>query len=429
MKLTVALAPHLRRAGLVISIVSLVAIAFATLTPEPADDIGSHFCLVCGSFGGVSALLNVFLFVPLGVGLALSGWPAKRALLCMCALSVLIETAQLVIPGRDSTLGDVLTNSFGGALGFAIGRYAFTLLRPSPRIALALCMGWSAVWLGIQTISGFGLSLAIPNSEYYGQIARRLGNFEQFRGRVLRASIADIEVSDTRFENNAEMRELLLRGATVTTTVVPSNPTHNIAPIVRVADARDREIVLLAQSGKDLVFGVRTGAAVLRLRPPFFAVADVFPAVSSGNVGPAADAVTVSARYSTRGVSVNTQTAGTSFERRIPITASLGWTMLMPFQWRIEGTNIELVLSAIWIACLLLPLGYWGGGMTRLSGGRDATRVRMTAVPIALVLLYLGLVVVPQSFGVTAAPLTEWLAALTGIFSGAGLASRANGAF
>jgi hypothetical protein len=425
MKSTVALTPHLRRLGLVITIVSLAAIAFATLMPQPDDTIGSHFCLVCGLVGGVSAILNVFLFVPLGIGLALSGWSAKRALIGMGALSVLIEIAQLGIPGRDSTLGDVLTNSLGGALGLVIGRYAFTLLRPSPRVALALCIGWSAVWLGIQTISGFGLSPAIPTTNYYGQIAPRVGNFEQFHGHVLRASIAGIGVSDTRFENNAEVRDLLLRGATVTTTVVPSSPTHGIAPIVRIADERDREMALLAQSGKDLVFGVRTGAEVLRLRPLFFAVADVFPAVLSGNTGTASDEITVGARYSAREASVNAQTARATHEHRIPIAASLGWTMVMPFQWYIEGTSTESVLSLTWVACLLIPLGYWGIAMTRASPGRHAARVRMAAVPVTLVLLlYLGLVVLPESFGVTATSFSEWLAALTGIVLGGALGLR-----
>jgi hypothetical protein len=407
---------------LVITIATLAAIAYATLLPAPASDVGSHFCLVCGLVGGVSAVLNVFLFVPLGIGLALSGWSAKRALIGMCVLSVLIETVQLVIPGRDSTIGDVLTNSVGGALGFAIARYAFTLLRPSPRIALALCVGWSAVWLAVQTISAFGLSPVFPKSDYYGQIAPRLGNFEQFQGRVLRASIGDIGVSDKRFENNAKVREVLLGGAPLTTTVVPSAATHDIAPIVRVADASEREIVLLAQNGEDLVFGVRTGAGVLRLRPPFFAVTDVFRGVSRGDSGLATDTVTLGARYSAREVAINTQSVGRSHERRIPITASLGWTMLMPFQWYIEGTSTELFLSAVWIACLLIPLGYWAVGIARVSARRDITRIRVMVVSIALVLLYLGLVVVPQYFGVTGAPLVVWLAALTGILSGAALA-------
>src|ERR1700716_4152161 len=117
MKTTVAPTPHLRRVGWIITIASAVVIAFATLLPEPPGPVVSHFCLVCGSFGTVDAMLNIVLFVPLGIGLGLTGVPGKRALLAICALSALIETAQFfVMSGRDSTLGDVLTNTAGGAL-------------------------------------------------------------------------------------------------------------------------------------------------------------------------------------------------------------------------------------------------------------------------------------------------------------------------
>jgi hypothetical protein len=371
--------------------------------------------------GGVNGVLNVFLFVPLGFGLALSGFPGKRAVIAMCALAALIETAQfLVIPGRNSTIGDVLTNSLGGALGFAIGRFAPTLLRPSPRIALALSTCWIAVWLAIQTVSAFGFAPVFPKSDYYGEIAPQLGNFEPFIGSVVRANIADVIVPDTRFPDSRKVRDLLRRGAMVTTTIVPARPTRSIAPIVRVADDRHREIVLLAQNAENLVFGVRTGAAVLRLRPPAFALPGVLPAMSPRDNGLTTDTLTVSARYSANELWMSTQ-ARRSYHRRIPISASLGWTLILPFQWFIEGTPIELIVSAVWIACLLLPIGYWGVGVARLKREHDAARTWMTAVSIALVLLYIGLVAIPHAFGVNAAQPIDWLAALSGILVGSAL--------
>jgi hypothetical protein len=423
MNMTVAPTPHLRRAGLVITIAALIAIGFETLTPQPGAASGSHFCLVCGPLGGVNSVLNVFLFMPLGIGLAFSGMRAKRAILAMCALSALIETAQLlVIPGRYSTLGDVITNSVGGALGFAIGLYAFALLRPSLRGGVALSVVWAAFWLAIQTAVAFGFSPAIPSSELYGEIAPRLGNLEPFRGEVVRASIGDVLVPDTRFSDSRKVRDLLLRGAAIATTVVPAGPTLDIAPIVRIADTGEQEIMILAQSGKDLVFGVRTGATVLRLRPPFFAVANALEATpqSERTPAPTPDTLTVSARYSSRDVWINTR-AGT-VDRRIRIPASLGWTMLLASQWFIEGTLFERIASAIWIACLLLPIGYWGGRVAGFRGARDATRIRIATVFSALLLLYLGLVAVPKAFGVTSSPLGDWLAALAGIVFGVGLA-------
>jgi hypothetical protein len=342
----------------------------------------------------------------------------------MCALSALIEAAQLmVIPGRDATIGDVLTNSLGGALGFAVARNIFILLRPAPRMAVVLGIGWSAVWLTIQTASSFGFSPTLPRSEYYGQIARCLGNAEPFSGRVLSARIGDVVVPDMQFNNSSRVRDLLIGGATLTTTLSPPVSADAMTPIVRIADGSEREILVLAQNVTDMVFGVRTGAAVLRLRPPLFGLADVFPAGSHGDGGLTSDTVTVSARYSAGELWVITPWK-TSSDRRIPITASLGWTLLMPFQWFIEGTRFELLVSAIWTACLLSPMGYWAARIFRFPHPYITAGIRMLAMPIVLLLLYLGLFVVPQEFGLSAAPASDWLAAFTGIIMGAALAPR-----
>jgi hypothetical protein len=424
MKSTVAPAPHLRRAGFVVVIVSLAAIAFATLLPEPTPAVGSILCIVCGTAGTVSAILNVFLFMPLGIGLSLSRIPGKRALFGMFALSVLIETAQyFVIPGRYSTIGDVLTNTLGGALGFAISQYAFSLLRPPPRLALVLSFAWTVLWLGIQTTSAYGFSPAIPRSGYYGEIAPSLGDFEQFHGAVINASIGDLGIRDSHYSESERARDLLLRGAPLRTTIVPDEHTSGVAPIVRIADDDEREVVLLGQQGDNLVFGIRTGAAVLRLRPPYFSLPDAFAASPSGDSGTRKDTLSVSARYSTREVVISGNTR-TGVERHIPITASLGWTMLLPFQWFIEGTRIEHLVNIIWIVCLVLPIGYWGTWFVRCDRAREARRNPMLAVPIALVVLYCGLVLVPQAFGASAALAMDWLAALAGMLSGGVLATR-----
>ena len=149
--------------------------------------------------------------------------------------------------------------------------------------------------------------------------------------------------------------------------------TRDIAPIVRVADADQREIVLLAQYADNLIFGVRTGAAVLRLRPPLFELPDAFSSVLSGDSGLTTDTLILGARYSAREVWMHRQTR-TSYGHRIPLTASLGWTMLLPFQWLIEGTRTELVVSAIWVACVLLPIGYWGGCVARFPRAHQAVQ-------------------------------------------------------
>ena len=424
MQTTVAPTPHVRWRGLAITIASLLAIGVATLLPEPGQSMRQHSCLVCGSFGGVDAFLNVLLFIPLGIGLALFGIAGRRALLAVCALSVVIETTQfLVIPGRDSTVGDVVTNTIGGALGFALVRYSLVLLRPSPRIATIITICWCATWLSIQAISSYGLAPSLPESQYYGQIARAIGNLAVFEGRVISASADDVAIPNWDLSDSRPIRRALLNGAPVVAMVVAAGPTQGIAPIVRVADAEQREIVVLAQAQENLLFGIRTGADALRLRSPMFALRNAFPSdVGHGSI--ASDVLTLSGRYSAGGVTMSAQTARTTKHRREPVTTSLGWTLVLPFNWAIEGTRAELVVSCIWTAAWLIPFGYWAG---RVAPDSRATGIvgHWTIGLFVLLTVAIGFLLIPRLFGLSAASASEWVCGLAGLFVGWALATRA----
>jgi len=378
-------------------------------------------CLICGSFGTVDAFLNIALFVPLGFGLALSGIPGKRALVSMCVLSVLIETAQfLLISGRDSTLGDVLTNALGGALGFVIARYPRLWLRPRPRTARFLVAGWAMMWLILQIVSNIGFSVSIPRSVYYGQIARTLGSFAIFPGRVLSATIDDVELQDAVVADSQRFQQLLLQGGTIAVMVIPANPTRGVAPIVRVADAEQRQMLLLAQDGDNLIFGVHTGAAALRLRSPLFALAGVFSAGTS-NLSTVNNSLSVTGRYRAGEVRMHSQGASGISDFHIVPTASLGWTQWLPFQWFIEGTPLEHVVSWLWIGLLVLPLGYWS------AQAKDSSRLgrlhwRWTLGPVfGAIIVFAGLFLIPRALGLPPVPIGDWSATLGCLLIGLGL--------
>jgi hypothetical protein len=424
MRGNVASTPHLRVIGSVVTFASLAVIALATLLPASGQPVASHFCLVCGALGGVDSILNVLLFVPLGVGLALYGVPAKRAILAMSVLSILIETAQLlVIPGRDATIGDVFTNTLGGAMGFAASWYTRAWLHPSAGNASRLIVGWAAIWLTIQAISGFAFAPSIPESQYYGQLAPSLGDFAVFQGRVLTARIDGIVIPNTALADSRSVQRLLLNGATVGTTLVPAEPTRDIAPVVRVADAEQREIVLLAQNDVDLLFAIHSGAAVLRLRPPLFALPQVFPKGGLTARARIADTIAASGRYMPREVRMSARSGTETYGSLIPLTGSLGWTLVLPWQWFIEGTVAERVISWIWVACLLLPLGYWAVYCARTTPNQTGAWSRLLIWPAGVGILYGGLALLPHAFGLAATPLNEWLAAVAGILLGGGLAT------
>jgi hypothetical protein len=428
---SVASTPHLRRIGSVLTIGSVAAILFATLLPDSGEPVDSHLCLVCGALGGIDFVLNVLLFFPLGVGLAMSGIRRNRAVLIACALSLTVETTQLFfIPGRDATLGDVLTNTIGGALGFAVARNAGIWLRPAPRIATILGLAWCTVWLTIQAISSFAFAPSIPDSGYYGQIAPKLGDLAVFPGRVLAARIDDVAITDTRLNDIDSVGRRLLRGATVAATVVPGGSTRDIAPIVRVADDEQREIALLAQDEQSLLFGVRTRAAILRLRPPLFAMAGVFAdsvsrrnssGVSKRNYS-ATDPLSLSGSYDGREARLTVRTDSASDERRVSVSSSLGWTLALPFQWSIEDTRAELVVSWIWMACLMVPTGYWGAHVARHSNPHANATLVVLCLLGSVAILIAGLVLVQHAFGLPAAPIIDWFASMSGILAGGAFA-------
>src|SRR5438477_1941760 len=100
---------------------AVAAILSATLFPisggDPEPWLG---CVLCGERGIADALINVLLFFPLGAALAATGMPWARCLLGGALLSAAVEFAQMYIPGRDPSLGDVLSNTLGAGLGAAL---------------------------------------------------------------------------------------------------------------------------------------------------------------------------------------------------------------------------------------------------------------------------------------------------------------------
>jgi type IV secretory pathway VirB2 component (pilin) len=427
MKGNVASAPHLPMFGRAVTIVSVAAILFATLSPEPGQQpLDSPLCLVCGVRGGVDAILNVLLFVPLGVGLALSGFRWNRTLMIGCGLSIIVETAQyFFVPGRDASLGDVLTNTLGGLVGFALARNAAGWLLPAPRVAGILTLGWCVVWLAIQAIAGFALAPSLPHSDYYGQIAAVLGNFAVFHGHVLETSIGDLPITDARLSDMDSVRSRLLSGATVAGTVVPSGFTGGVAPILRVADDGQREIVLLAQDDDKLLFGVRTGAATLRLRAPLFAIGKVFDDVPAGMNAEAPDTLILSGSYHEGDAHLTARGSSRRDDRHILVTSSRAWTLVLPFEWVIEDTPTELVVSWIWAAWLTLPAGYWGARLLRTFSPRPTVSLVLVCMLGGVSILIFGLVLLRNAFGLPAAGTHEWLAASLGVAAGGAVALRA----
>ena len=284
-------------------------------------------------------------------------------------------------------------------------------------------MSWSAIWIAIQLLSSYAFAPALPASRYYGQIARVFEHMATFGGQVLSATIDTVTVPNFGFAKSEQFRELLRNGAPVGAMVIPAAPTPGIAPIVRVADDRRSEIVLLGQDHSDLVFGLRTGAAALRLRPPLFAMHDVFPSRGDGARILMSDTLQLRASYATTGVDMRAASGAVSRQRHLAVYPALGWILVLPARWYVEGTRGELLFSFIWLGASLIPLGYWVFFLLRSRRSDVAPQwtSALLVLPVLLVLLGVGLALAPHAFGLAAASPGAWLAAFSGMLLGAAM--------
>lgn len=101
----------------------LVALLYMTLRPAGSlvrinlvPDLGG------ADFSAFDTLANVAVFLPLGLILAAAGWKALPAIGVGFGVSFCVEVMQYVIDvGRAADINDLITNTAGAALGWAIG--------------------------------------------------------------------------------------------------------------------------------------------------------------------------------------------------------------------------------------------------------------------------------------------------------------------
>ena len=409
---------RLTAAGLLVAS-GAVVIAFATLRPGPAGMGTEGICLVCGPYGGVDAILNLLLFVPFGVGLALARTGGRTALGIVFGCSLAIELLQLQhITGRDATLGDLLWNTLGGAAGFLMGRHPTTLLRPPARLAAGLALASIIGWVSVQGIVAYSFVPALPPGPYYGQIGRpSTASRLAFPGRVHSARAGDVSLTPGRLASPERLRDLLSRrgGTRVEVAVTPGPPAAGRAEVLVVSGPDLAGVMSVEQLGRALLFGVRTGAERMRLRPYEFLIHDVFPA-DPHDVVP--DTLTLFVHYSTREVRAGALGGRTGQEwllRFVP-RLSAGWILLAPAPTLIAGDGREALASAVYFAALLVPTGYW-----LVFACAGARRRAVLATALLLATLAAGLVAVPLAFDLAPAAGTEWAVAVAGLLAGVGL--------
>jgi hypothetical protein len=301
----------------------------------------------------------------------------------------------------------IFTNAAGGLAAFWLARRRAAWLEPAPRRALVLAGAWGAGWLALQVAGALLTRPWFPQSQYYGHLARALGAEIPLRGGVAYAEVAGIVIGDDMMPDSVgtygRFAHLPLP---VRVDVVPLGVPLGLAPIVRIVDSRQRELLLLAQFGDQLVVGVRTPASAARLRPTRYLLAAALPAAHELSAS-ARDTLRIETIIDEDAITMRTRWRGRVAERVVRRSPSWTWSSIMPFQMHV-GSTPSRVMTALWLAALLAPVGFWLGRWSRASR-------RGAASPFALLLLVaLGLVAVPLAFGLSVSPVSEWIGAAGG---------------
>lgn len=384
-------------------LLSIAAIAAATLVPSPeqaqtAADT-NIWCLLCGDLGVVDVALNVLLFIPLGIGLSLvtGCWP--RALVIVGLTTLTVEVLQLsIISGRDASLSDLLTNTIGGMLGYWLGPHLGRLVFPPPDLGFRLAVGGMLLWVLQQGFAGWALERKLPASVYYGQWAPTLGQFDRFDGQVTRVTLNGLRLGSTKFPDSDRVRaELNAPFFEINVSARSGTLTERPAPMFSIFDDRQREILLVAAKGRDLVFHLRTRLDGLRLRSPSV----LLPGAISDSLN---QPMALRVRYDGSRYRLDARDADTAVSRGVPVSASWAWSFVLPFGYDF-GPGARW-LTMLWLGGFWLPLGLWARQARR--GNAAIWWALFTAT------FLIGLAGIPSVFGLESGAVTEWVAAIGG---------------
>ena len=394
-------------------VLSLAAIVLVTMVPLSAADVSpAEWCFLCGQLSGIDFVLNVALFIPLGVSLRVAGESRLTSALFVIVATGTIELAQLTIPGRISSSGDLVANIVGGGTGYVLGGSLRTIAAPASRQAvgflasagaMVLLIMWGTLWLFAPSPT------AHP---YWGQFAPELGQFANFGGTVVDAYVGGESLRDGRLRNTDAVRALLEQETIVVRASVHGGPaTEALAPAVSIFDGEQQEVMLLGRDGADLVFRVRSRATEMGLRTPTVTVWNAFPPDGAGG----ADApLQLKGTINGFVIAASSRSPTNCESRSITFRPTNGWAYLLPFEHLYTENGKRFTI--MWVALVFLPLGYYA--VTALVGSRSL-RARMAIAAWTGFAPIAGLVAIPMAFDLAPGTSGEWL----GVAIGYGIAA------
>ena len=365
---------------------SVAFILAATLTPGGTrlPDAWLESCLRCGSFWLQDDISNLVLFLPLGAFARLGGWRVGRITVFAAVLSLSIETAQyLLVPGRDSSLSDFLTNTTGALLG--------ALLAPAAGRALFALGAVARRWLrlaagGVLVFSVAASALMRPSAALtpvWVQVEPALEGAERARLAVTRATIDGAEVDVGRMRNTAGIREKLRR----TDLVASVNLSQVELPrdgwaLFRMADPLAPAPVEIFSTARGWVGRMAWRAEDFGLRS-----ADVLLPYAAATTAP----LTLTLERQGAALSLSERSAAGERTSRTSLNATMAWIPFTPAVTDLSGNFQWLGLA--WVLGVAALLGWWA---SRSGGwGAFAEAAEMVAAAWLLPVAISGMAVPP----------------------------------
>ncbi|MDQ2767368.1 MAG: VanZ family protein, partial [Gemmatimonadota bacterium] len=310
--------------------------------------------MLCGDTSILDAILNVILFIPFGMGLRLAGMSRRRVFAIALVTTVTVELLQYWIPGRDSSLGDVITNSWGAFVGAICADIWRVVLLPSRRAATRLATGWTLLWVVLLTVSAELAHISLPSTRYWGEWKPELLHHDYFPGKVVSASAGGLPSPSGISIPSADVRRRLSSDSVVVqATVVSAIATGPVSAIATIYDYNRSQVFLLGQRKGNLIFSLRMRTADAKVATPDIRLDSVFPRRRSK----VPDTVFVSGGLIHHQLWVSAERNGVRRERTQPVDAGLGWSYMLPFDYE-YGAEARW-LTVLWIAGLAVPAMAW----------------------------------------------------------------------
>jgi hypothetical protein len=393
-----------RRVGTGLAFAGLLLVAIATLTP--VQDIRGIAlltpitCLVCGPHGGADIAGNLLLFLPLAVGLRLAGVTWGRTVAACGLLSLTVELLQVgVVPGRDASLSDLLTNTTSAAIGATIGGVLPAAIRPRRGLAIRLLASGSAAVLALLALSAWMLSPDMPDGMLLSRWAHVAAGTDVFGGRVSAVTLDGLPMpGDGAPPDSAAFRRRLAGGAFSLQADVVSGPPTQDNLWIYMFQVPSGEVLTLSQRGRAAGLAVPARALRYRFLSPLLTLPDAFPPAPGAPVRLTAVA---------RGGRIQLASSYHGVERSVALAISPadGWVTVVPLLLE-AGTGVRWI-TALALFALFLPLGYWA----RAAGG-------LTALAAPAAALAAGLGALPAAAGFPPTHWSEWTAGLAGTAAG-----------